>query len=1377
MNKTTAYVAFIILITGASAASADQAWPVEPLVSPPEAVFEAAQSVTVDTEEGEVLILLEEVDETYAPGGRRTRTRTLVYQLLTEAGVDNWDTVSSSWSPWHQERPLIEARILWPEGDTFTLDADTVSEAPSDSGADDVFDDGRYFEAPLPNLKVGSIVETRVTVVETQPRFPGGATGTFYPCWSFPAHHSRLVVTVPSDAEFTWKAWLLDEVTPDITRNDATTRYVFDFPEPGEDDDPEPNLPFDEPRFKSVTYSTGSQWSEIASEYARIVDEQIANSSDLDPPLDAAAAKGDTLDLVQRLLVELHDRVRYTGLEFGRSSIVPYTPEVTLSRGYGDCKDQATLLVAWLRALEIEARVALLSTGFGFDTDPDIIGLGNFNHAIVWIPGEPGVWVDPTSTYHRAGDLPTPDTGRWALIADQKTTGLVKTPEPQSGDHGWVEERVFTMAPEGKSALAVTVEPKGSWEATYRSWAARTTDSERRETVEGWIANRFLAEEVDELTVTPPDDFGMPFALHYTIDEAGRGITAIDEALVAIRYEDLVSSLPDALTEAPDDDAEDEDESRNNDFVFASPVSVTWNYRVTPPLGFVVAHLPEDQQTDLGTASLTETFTVADDGTIEATVALDTGPRRISPEQFEATRSAVEELADRDYTSLYFVHHGMSLLEEGRISEGLAELTRLSELEPENALHQVRLADGLISVGLGEPARRAARRAVENDPDNLAAHKQLGWILQHDLVGRLHGPGFDREGAIEAYRTALELEDADLNLYLNLAILLEHDDHGQRFSADADLDEAIDVLVAARDRFPDEFDHDEYLLGPMFWDRRYEQICEQFPKLESNQEGNRIIATSLAITEGLEPTVEMVRREYRDSGAVGQMLFRLAQGLAQARRYDLAAETYRMAARGSSQATDLLAYAIQMGRTHRIEDLEIDPDTPVGFAQHAHVVAAEPDGEQRLRSEILSQRIAPHIDEEAFSDSAFNLTDAIRASARETGLRPIILTELYFGNIEWVVEGSASPVRRVHMRTVSGDSQGDTVLFLVEEDDSWALIGADYDLSGLGLVALELAEDGDLDGATEILDWARDLLPTYDSRDPLEGMPFSRIWMGDGSLDPTLIRVAALCLAASQWLGEVVQDDIVEMIPTVDDPALRSALEQALLGIAIDFEQTDRILEVAGSLAERYPDSWIPVMAATAGHILADTHAKGVAVATEYLERHPDNIDIQRMLSSAHHTSGNIDRAMEILQGVLNSSEALGVDFNNMAWLALFDPPVDEQALIWANTAVKRGGGGMNGDSASLHTLAAIYAAMEMPSEAYQVMVKAMDPGEPPATHDWWVFGRIAETYGQHETARSAYERVLEEEDEDEDDDASSTAALARLRLHAMDEAEAGQDG
>ena len=82
-----------------------------------------------------------------------------------------------------------------------------------------------------------------------------------------------------------------------------------------------------------------------------------------------------------------------------------------LARKYGDCKDKASLLVGDV-AVRIFPRTLLFSTlGSREDVAPDLPGMGMFDHAIVYVPGPPDLWIDATDEYAGSVKFPTPIRG------------------------------------------------------------------------------------------------------------------------------------------------------------------------------------------------------------------------------------------------------------------------------------------------------------------------------------------------------------------------------------------------------------------------------------------------------------------------------------------------------------------------------------------------------------------------------------------------------------------------------------------------------------------------------------------------------------------------------------------------------------------------------------------------------------------------------------------------------------------------------------------------------------------------------------------------------------------------------------------------------
>src|SRR5262249_13309365 len=158
-------------------------------------------------------------------------------------------------------------------------------------------------------------------------------------------------------------------------------------------------------------------WQDIATGYAKIVDEKASAKEVQSVVNGIVSGKSTRDDKVSAILQYLAREIRYTGVEFGDAAVIPRSPTDTLKHKYGDCKATAILGVTMLRAAGIPANVALLNAGSRQDVPLDLPGMGLFDHAVVHIPGLPGLWLDVTDRYARLGQLPSEDQGRLALIA------------------------------------------------------------------------------------------------------------------------------------------------------------------------------------------------------------------------------------------------------------------------------------------------------------------------------------------------------------------------------------------------------------------------------------------------------------------------------------------------------------------------------------------------------------------------------------------------------------------------------------------------------------------------------------------------------------------------------------------------------------------------------------------------------------------------------------------------------------------------------------------------------------------------------------------------------------------------------------------------
>ncbi|HVG10830.1 MAG TPA: DUF3857 and transglutaminase domain-containing protein, partial [Thermoanaerobaculia bacterium] len=400
------------LLSGLPALAAEP-WEGPAFSAEPAALVRAASALPDDSGESIDVLLLETV-RSFDAAGRETYTQRFVYRFTDDQAHESWSTLEDSWSPWHQERPQLRARVITPDGAEHLLDPATIAENAEAAGSADMFEDGRVLRAPLPAIGPGAIVEQEVTVRETAPFFDGGTVDSSYFQISVPMRRVRLVLEAPPGLPLRWMVRStpgMPEISPREESANGRRRLVFearDVPAYGED---EAGLPPEIPRWTHVSFSTGSSWSDLARRYSDIVDRAIQGSN-LSALLKTAKPASSQVEMINGLLSRLGREVRYTGMELGEGGVMPRTPSETLKRKFGDCKDKAVLLTALLRALDIPAYVALLNADEGEpDVEESLPGLGDFNHAIVMVPGNPAVWIDPTDPFARAGELPARDQG------------------------------------------------------------------------------------------------------------------------------------------------------------------------------------------------------------------------------------------------------------------------------------------------------------------------------------------------------------------------------------------------------------------------------------------------------------------------------------------------------------------------------------------------------------------------------------------------------------------------------------------------------------------------------------------------------------------------------------------------------------------------------------------------------------------------------------------------------------------------------------------------------------------------------------------------------------------------------------------------------
>ncbi len=1082
------------------------------------------------------MILLEENRYEFAADGREKYTHHEVVRIVNEKGSEYWSTIEVRWEPWHQSRPVIRARIITADGSVHMLDPKTIAEAPVDQDSPEHFSDARTLEAPLPAVEVGAVIEEEVVVEETSPAYQAGNFTRigFGHSKAYPARKMLLILDAPSSLPLHYLVHNLPEMKPVREEKDDRVRFTFEASPAPDIPEAEYYLPHEVHLRPQVAFSTGKSWAEVASSYSSIVDRQI-RGADLKRLLQGDTLKGNTREIAADLLARLRKEVRYVAVEFGDAAVVPHTPAEVLQRRFGDCKDQAALLVAMLRASNIPAYVALININNAADPEADLPGFGQFDHAVVHVAVDKPFWIDPTDEDSDAGDIPSAEQGRLALVAAPDTTRLTRTPETSSADNKQIEVREFHLPEAGEARVVETTEAWGTRAHTFRSLAKYGSDKLKKD-LSDYVQRVYLTSDITRAETTHRK-FDVPAGLVIEIPKTKRGATSAVDAAVYVRPESVFDELP-GFFWSEDETEKQPRKPRTQELLLPEAFTREIRYRVFPPLGYTARDLPKAGTKTWGKATFSQDYHVETDGTLTAVLRFDTGPRRMSASDAEMLRKGVQETANSDAVILAFEQKGATLLNGGKIREALAEFRLLEKAHPREALHHGQIADALLEAGLGDAARIEARRGVELEPQSAAAHIKLGWVLQHDSLGRLFKKGLDYEGALAEYRQAVKLEPENTQARESLAIILEHNRQGVRYGPGSKLAEAIEEYKVVAKEIKDT----DLAFNPiydMLWSSKYEDARQAAGQLSPSATRNSLVLTSIAASDP-GAAIREANSTIHDNAERQAALLNAGQFLMKLRLYPAAGKILTASAQGAPNAAAVLASADRIGKIQRHEDFVSDAGDPrtVVRAFYSLMMTCDSDSLTPGLSKIVSRHaLSLWLDPE--DDAARRIARELRDPFSKLGLSSDAGLDLILGTIPMHVDGDKTTGFRVQIPNPVRPGSV-IVIFVVWEEGSFRLLDLAESDHAVGGEVLECSDRGDLDGARRWLDWVRAGLEMGGGEDPLVGPLLPRFWTkGQKGGKDAITEAAASLLAWDRQEPRAV-------------PILRSALEKRGRQIARD---------------------------------------------------------------------------------------------------------------------------------------------------------------------------------------------------------------------------------
>ncbi len=413
---------------------------------------------------------------TVFPSGLSSVFRQVVFQPLNEEAAASARRYAFAYQADRQTVQLRASRVFRADGRVDEVTE--TAEGPVDNPSIAMYTSARAYYVEFPRLNVGDVVELRYRIDDITPQndFADyfGESRTMQS--SEPIAHSEYVVIAPKERPLYVKSSPLPGLKGDVTQDKGNNiyRFVASAIAPVM---PEPHMPAWSEVLGGVHVSTYRTWDEVGRWYWGLSKDQLVPDDEV-RSLVEKLTKGlpDELSKVRAIYGYVVQRTRYVALEFGIYGFRPRRAAQTFSRGWGDCKDKAALIVTMLRVAGIPSSMVLVRSAMRGDGPTEPASLALFDHTIAYVPSL-GLYLDGTAEYTGALELPAFDRDSLALVVGDGASKLVHLPDPPAEASRRGRQLEVVLLPNGGANVDMALEASGAfaseWRVRYHTEATR----------------------------------------------------------------------------------------------------------------------------------------------------------------------------------------------------------------------------------------------------------------------------------------------------------------------------------------------------------------------------------------------------------------------------------------------------------------------------------------------------------------------------------------------------------------------------------------------------------------------------------------------------------------------------------------------------------------------------------------------------------------------------------------------------------------------------------------------------------------------------------------------------------------------------------------
>jgi hypothetical protein len=461
-------------------------------------------------------------DERIEVSAENTQLTDLHYiiKILNERGKDSFAETAIEYDSTFEKVELEYARTIKPDGQVIEVGKRHIRDVSKYLNFP-LYSNARAYIISFPGVTEGACVEYKVRISRNQLINEKDAVLGYLAQSSEPIISANFVLSLPKENPAHIK--IINEkyndfkgmLSPRTEGKHGRMIYTWQFKDIPQIIN-EPGMPAWSEINPTVLISTFDDWQEIYSWWQSLADGKVEADEAIRQKVESLTKEqGSQEEKLKAIHNFCAQKIRYVAVEYGKAGFQPHNAADIFKFKYGDCKDQAVLLVTMLKEAGFRAHLVLIPTQGVIDLHKDFPAM-LFNHAIAAVDLEGKmVFLDPTAETCSFGDLPSVDQGRGVLIFKEEGYKIGRTPLLPA-QHNLVSRRTNIKMKSDESISAVRdIISTGIYDQSQRYWLLYTQPKLIEEGLRSKIQEFSIGAKLENYHIKHLDNLNTPVYLTY----------------------------------------------------------------------------------------------------------------------------------------------------------------------------------------------------------------------------------------------------------------------------------------------------------------------------------------------------------------------------------------------------------------------------------------------------------------------------------------------------------------------------------------------------------------------------------------------------------------------------------------------------------------------------------------------------------------------------------------------------------------------------------------------------------------------------------------------------------------------------------------------